>query len=204
MKDFFIERIWDDKYNCYVFKDKYNKTWMPTKGIADFYDLNVRVINQTIKRHKSIPEFHDKVIFLKRNYIFYYQKLHFVDLLTSNGIKYIIFIRYDSLHLVESKYRKRKQLLCEEEQFYLTFKFLFPSIYTKNQFKVLNYYIDLYLPNRKMFIEYDEEGHSYRKEYDIISEKEILNIHPDHTFFRIKKGDELNCLYQLKTILDNK
>ncbi|APH36004.1 DUF559 domain-containing protein [Bacillus velezensis] len=46
-----------------------------------------------------------------------------------------------------------------ENQFITLMKNLIPSIKVERQYRVLNYFVDLFIPELKIFIEYDEEYH---------------------------------------------
>jgi very-short-patch-repair endonuclease len=112
-------------------------------------------------------------------------------ILTEKGKNYMLE-RYKRHLSHGTKFQKEFEILLE--------KTLEGIVKIDKQLSVLRYRVDFYIHNLNLAIEYDEEYHTYQKEYDELREKEIKDT-LGCTFIRIKKGEELEGLNEILKII---
>jgi len=143
-----------------------------------------------------------------------------IKILTKGGNQNMIFIDYNNLLKIFSKTRKteiielannlnikinNKIYTCIETETIKCILDVFNGEKMIQQYKVKQYFIDLYFPEYKLGIECDERMHNrtFKKEYDINRENNIKNEIKDIYFIRYEPDkkdfnifDVINKIYK--------
>lgn len=115
------------------------------------------------------------------------------QLLSKKAIDLINFlIKHNSNISRGAMFQKEFEILLE--------KTLDGIVKINKQLTVLNYKLDFYIHKLNLAIEYDEEYHKYKKEDDKLREEEIKK-ELGCTFIRVKKGEELEGLNKIITLI---